>query len=46
VDTNKNGFLEKNEFIAFLLPKLKEEALMHENNLEELRRMFKLADTD
>jgi hypothetical protein len=29
-----------------MLPKLKEELIMNENNYEELRRLFKEADTD
>jgi hypothetical protein len=45
-DSNKSGFLERGEFYDLLLPKMKEDIINSENNLDELRRLFKEADLD
>ena len=45
-DKNGNGYIDKEEFVHIILPKFKEEMLMMENNLEDLRRIFKEADLD
>jgi Ca2+-binding EF-hand superfamily protein len=45
-DKNRNGFIDKDEFEQLLLPKFKEEMLMYENNIEDIRRLFKEFDTD
>mmetsp|Transcript_30802 Transcript_30802/g.30312 ORF Transcript_30802/g.30312 Transcript_30802/m.30312 type:complete len:176 (+) Transcript_30802:553-1080(+) len=45
-DKNKNGFLDKEEFVQLMLPQMKSEILLTENNMDELRRLFKEGDLD
>jgi len=45
-DKNNDKFIQREEFQAMLLPKLKEQILMYEDNLEDLRKMFVQADKD
>lgn len=45
-DTNKNGTIDRNEFMTLMLPRFKQELLSYESNLDDLRRLFKEADLD
>ena len=45
-DKNGNGFIDKSEFEALMLPKYKEDMILNEANLDDLRRLFKEADKD
>jgi calmodulin len=46
VDKNRNGYIDKSEFVAMMMPKLKEEYLASQKNIADLKRMFKQADID
>ena len=46
VDKNQNNFIDRQEFITLMLPKFKEEILNYEQNLDDLRRLFKESDAD
>lgn len=45
-DKDKNGFINKVEFELLMLPKYKEDMILNETNLDDLRRLFKEADAD
>ena len=45
-DANKNGTIDRTEFLTLMLPRFKQELLSAESNLDDLRRLFKEADLD
>jgi Ca2+-binding EF-hand superfamily protein len=45
-DKNKNNEVDREEFIAVVLPQMKLEIITNERNLDDLRRLFKQFDTD
>ena len=45
-DKNKNNEVDREEFIAVILPQMKLEIITNERNLDDLRRLFKQFDTD
>lgn len=46
VDTNGDGLINQKEFCEFIIPKMKEELLSYDENVEELRARFMDADVD
>jgi len=46
IDANGDGKLDQREFLELMLPKMKDELLSQEDNLEDLRAMFLDADID
>jgi hypothetical protein len=40
-DKNKNNEVDREEFIAVVLPQMKMEIITNERNLDDLRRLFK-----
>ncbi len=45
-DKNSSQSIDKQEFVNLMLPRFKEEIIMFESNLEDLRRLFKESDLD
>lgn len=45
-DKNKNGVIDRSEFIDMLKPKLQEDYAHAHENIADVKRMFKQADVD
>ena len=45
-DINKSNTIDRQEFMNIMLPKLKQEMIGYERNLDDLRRLFKEFDAD